>query len=134
TLAKCCNPLPGDDIVGYITRGRGVTIHRRDCPNLLARTDRERLIQVDWGVAKRQTYPVKIEVSAYDRGGLLRDIAAVVADEKASMSAVNARTDKRDNTAIFTATLEIEDIDQLSRILTRIYRLPNVLEVRRQTH
>ncbi len=134
TLAKCCNPLPGDEIVGYITRGRGVTIHRRDCPNLLARTDRERLIQVDWGVAKRQTYPVKIEVSAYDRGGLLRDIAAVVADEKASMSAVNARTDKRDNTAIFTATLEIEDIDQLSRILTRIYRLPNVLEVRRQTH
>ncbi len=134
TLAKCCNPLPGDEIVGYITRGRGVTIHRKDCPNILARTDRERLIQVDWGVAKRQTYPVKIEVSAYDRGGLLRDIAAVVADEKASMSAVNARTDKRDNTAIFTATLEIEDIDQLSRILTRIYRLPNVLEVRRQTH
>ena len=134
TLAKCCNPLPGDDIVGYITRGRGVTIHRRDCPNILARTDRERLIQVDWGVARRQTYPVKIEVSAYDRGGLLRDIAAVVADEKASMSAVNARTDKRDNTAIFTATLEIEDIAQLSRILTRIYRLPNVLEVRRQTH
>lgn len=133
-LAKCCNPLPGDDIVGYITRGRGVTIHRKDCPNILARTDRERLIQVDWGVAKRQTYPVKIEVSAYDRGGLLRDIAAVVADEKASMSAVNARTDKRDNTAIFTATLEIEDIAQLSRILTRIYRLPNVLEVRRQTH
>lgn len=134
TLAKCCNPLPGDDIVGYITRGRGVTIHRRDCPNILARTDRERLIQVDWGVARRQTYPVKIEVSAYDRGGLLRDIAAVVADEKASMSAVNARTDKRDNTAIFTATLEIEDIAQLSRILTRIYRLPNVLEVHRQTH
>ncbi len=134
SLAKCCNPLPGDEIVGYITRGRGVTIHRRDCPNVLARTDRERLIQVDWGTAKRQTYPVKIEVSAYDRGGLLRDIAAVVADEKANMSAVNARTDKRDNMAIFTATLEIEDIDQLSRILTRIYRLPNVLEVRRQTH
>lgn len=133
TLGRCCNPLPGDDIVGYITRGRGVTIHRRDCPNILSRTDRERLIQVDWGSAKRQTYPVKIEVSAYDRGGLLRDIASVVAEEEASMSAVNARTEKRDNSAVFTATLEIEDIEQLSRILARIYRLPNVLEVRRQT-
>jgi GTP pyrophosphokinase len=133
TLARCCNPLPGDEIVGYITRGRGVTIHRQDCPNILSRSDRERFIQVDWGSAKRQTYPVKVEVSAYDRGGLLRDIASVVAEEKASMSAVNARTEKKDNTAVFTATLEIEDIEQLSRILTRIYRLPNVLEVRRQT-
>ena len=133
TLGKCCNPLPGDEIVGYITRGRGVTIHRQDCPNILSRTDRERLIQVDWGSAKRQTYPVKIEVNAYDRGGLLRDIASVVTEEEASMSAVNARTEKKDNSAVFTATLEIEDIAQLSRILARIYRLPNVLEVRRQT-
>jgi GTP pyrophosphokinase len=133
TLGRCCNPLPGDEIVGYITRGRGVTIHRQDCPNILSRTDRERFIQVDWGGAKRQTYPVKVEVSAYDRGGLLRDIASVVAEEKASMSTVNARTEKKDNSAVFTATLEIEDIAQLSRILTRIYRLPNVLEVRRQT-
>jgi len=132
-LAKCCNPLPGDEIIGYITRGRGVTIHRRDCPNILSKPDKERLIAVDWGSTAKQTYPVKIQVTAYDRGGLLRDIASVVADESTSMSSVNARTDKKDNMAILTATLEITDIAQLSRTLTRIYQLPNVLEVRRLT-
>jgi len=130
-LGKCCRPLPGDDIIGYITRGRGVTIHRRDCPNVLARPDKERLIEVSWGASERQTYPVDIEVVAYDRGGLLRDIASVVADEAVSISAVNVRTEKKDNTAVLTATLEIAEIAQLSRILTRIYSLPNVLEARR---
>ena len=133
TLARCCNPLPGDEIIGYITRGRGVTIHRKDCPNILSKPDKERLIAVDWGSTMKQTYPVKIQVMAYDRGGLLRDIASVVADEGTSMSAVNARTDKKDNMAILTATMEITDIAQLSRTLSRIYQLPNVLEVRRLT-
>jgi (p)ppGpp synthase/HD superfamily hydrolase len=132
TLAKCCRPLPGDEIVGYITRGRGVTVHRSDCPNVLSRPDRERLIKVDWGSTKQQMYPVNIQVIAYDRGGLFRDIASVVADESVNMSAVTVRTEKKDNTAVFTATLEIADIAQLSRILTRIYSLPNVLEARRQ--
>lgn len=130
-LGKCCRPLPGDDIVGYITRGRGVTIHRRDCPNVLSRRDKERLIEVEWGRSERQTYPVEVEIVAYDRGGLLRDIASVVADEGVSISAVNVRTEKKDHTAVLTATLEIADIAQLSRILTRIYSLPNVLEARR---
>ncbi len=132
-LAHCCHPLPGDHIVGYITRGRGVTVHRQDCPNILRVNDRERLIEVDWGIEATDTYPVNVRVEAYDRQGLLRDIAAVVADEAISMSAANIVTHKKDHRATMTVTLEIADIDQLSRVLTRIERLPNVVAARRQS-
>lgn len=132
-LARCCNPLPGDDVVGYITRGRGVTIHRRDCPNVLRTSDQERLIEVDWGTEVIETHPVNIRVEAYDRQGLLRDIASVVADEAINLSAANVVTHKKDHMATMMVTLEIADIDQLSRVLARIERLPNVVEARRQT-
>jgi RelA/SpoT family (p)ppGpp synthetase len=131
-LARCCNPLPGDDIIGYVTRGRGVTIHRRDCLNILRREDTERFIEVDWGRGIQQTYPVVIRVIAYDREGLLRDIAGVVADEKINMSAASVVTRKKENMATITATLEITDIAQLSRVLAKIDQLPNVLEAKRQ--
>jgi len=131
-LARCCNPLPGDDIVGYITRGRGVTIHRQDCPNILRVKDQERLIEVDWGLEAIETYPVNVRVEAYDRQGLLRDIASVVADESINLSAANVVTRKKDHMATMMVTLEITDIDQLSRVLARIERLPNVVEARRQ--
>jgi len=132
SVARCCNPLPGDNIIGYVTRGRGVTIHRRDCPNILRRKDKERLIEVDWGAAAQQTYPVTIRVEAYDRTGLLRDIANLVADEKVNLRDAAAVTGVNDNMAIITATLEIAGIAQLSRILTKIERLPNVIEARRR--
>jgi GTP pyrophosphokinase len=132
-LARCCDPLPGDAIVGYITRGRGVTIHRRDCANVLRTNDRERLIEVDWGRDVAKTHPVNVRVEAYDRQGLLRDIASVVADEAINLSAANVMTRKKDNMATMMVTLEIADIDQLSRVLARIERLPNVVEARRQT-
>jgi len=131
-LARCCNPLPGDDIIGYVTRGRGVTIHRKDCLNILRREDTERFIEVDWGEGIQQTYPVVIRVIAYDREGLLRDIAGVVADEKINMSAANVATRKKENMATITATIEITDIAQLSRVLAKIDQLPNVLEAKRQ--
>ncbi len=133
-LARCCNPLPGDDIVGYVTRGRGVTVHRRDCPNVLSRStggEAERFIEVGWGQDVQQTYPVMIQVRAWDRSGLLRDIAAVVADEEVSLSAASVTTRKKENIATITATLEITGIAQLSRILAKVERLPNVLEARR---
>jgi GTP pyrophosphokinase len=132
-VAGCCNPLPGDDIVGYITRGRGVTIHRQDCPNILRMNDRERLIEVDWGIEVTETHPVNVRVEAYDRHGLLRDIASVVADEAINLSAANVVTRKKDHMATMLVTLEITDISQLSRVLARIERLPNVVEARRQT-
>ncbi len=135
TLAQCCRPVPGDsNIVGYITRGRGVTIHRRDCPNILRFDDerRERLIEVDWDVTGDKTYPVDVQIEAFDRPGLLRDITAVVANEKINLSQVNVTTAKKDHTATLLATLEIANIDQLSRVLALIEQLPNVLRARRR--
>lgn len=130
SLAQCCHPVPGDPIIGYITRGRGVKVHRRDCPNILRGEEEERLIQVSWG-SQQATYPVSVKITAYDRGGLLRDIGAVVAGESLSMSSVNVGTNK--HIATILTTIEIYDVAQLSRLLDKLERLPNVIEVRRQT-
>ena len=131
----CCNPLPGDPVVGYITRGRGVTIHRTTCPNISAvlhHGDSNRLVEVQWATQKEETYPVSIQVVAYDRAGLLRDFSNLVADEKINMVFVEAVTGQKDNLAQINATLEIFDVSQLTRILTKIDRLPNVVESRRR--
>ncbi|HKK13279.1 MAG TPA: GTP diphosphokinase [Gammaproteobacteria bacterium] len=133
-LARCCKPVPEDPVVGYVTRGRGVTIHRSDCPNILrlSGADRERLLEVDWGGGERQVYPVDVEVQAYDRQGLLRDISAILANEKVNVMGVNTVTSKHDYIARMDLSLEISDIGQLSRVLGRISQLPNVLEARRR--
>jgi GTP diphosphokinase / guanosine-3',5'-bis(diphosphate) 3'-diphosphatase len=128
-LAKCCKPVPGDPIVGFVTRGRGVTVHHHNCVNIVHSNETERLIEVSWGTSQR-TYPVTIKISAYDRDGLLRDIATVVAGEGVSMSSVHVTTNK--NLATFIATLEIAGTAQLSKLMDRIERLPNVIEVKRQ--
>jgi RelA/SpoT family (p)ppGpp synthetase len=130
-LARCCHPMPPDDIIGFVTRGRGVAIHRRDCPNVL-KLNPERLLQVDWGSTSPGLLRVKIRVQAYDRSGLLRDIAEILADEKINLEDASAVTARQDNLALITATLELRDAEQLSRVLTRIDRLPNVVDVRRQ--
>ncbi|TKJ30523.1 MAG: (p)ppGpp synthetase [Chloroflexi bacterium B3_Chlor] len=135
-LGGCCNPLPGDEIIGYITRGRGVTIHRQDCANVLRVLrdgDRERLIEVDWGGDLGTAYPVLVEVTAYDRKGLLKDIAAVLDTEDVNMTSATINTIRKDQIATIVATLEITGMDQLSRVLTKIESLTNVLEARRQT-
>ena len=129
TLANCCKPVPGDPIIGFVTRGRGVMVHHRNCANIVHSHETERLIEVSWGSSQR-TYPVTIKISAYDRGGLLRDVAAVVAAENVNMSSVNVAVNK--NLATFLATLEIAGTAQLSKVMDRIERLPNVIEVKRQ--
>lgn len=136
-LAQCCRPQPDDPspIVGYVTRGRGVTIHKWDCPNILIRTNKnevERLIEVDWGTTQKRIYPVVIKVRAWDRDGLLRDIATVVAEEGVNMRKVNSVSVQKTNLATLTATLEITAFSQLISILDKIERLPNVIEVTRQ--
>jgi GTP pyrophosphokinase len=134
-LAQCCRPVAGDTgIIGYITRGRGVTIHREDCSNVLHLRDKapERLIAVDWGQQENMTYPVDVHIEAFDRPGLLRDITAIVASERINMSAVNVTTKKKEHKAILFATLDIVNIDQLSRLLAKIEQLPNVLQVQRR--
>jgi GTP pyrophosphokinase len=134
STARCCRPVPNDPIVGYITRGRGVTIHRRDCGNVLRMEgeDRKRLIEVEWGVPLEAGYTVELFVQAYDRSGLLRDITAVLANEKINLSGVNTLTDKRDGIARMNLVMEIMNIAQLSRVLTQIGQLPNVVEARRK--
>lgn len=127
-MARCCNPAPGDEIIGYVTRGRGATIHRRDCPNILRVRDRERLVHVSWGEARR-TYPIPVQIKAYDRDGLMKDVSTVISDENINMTGVNVGVSK--NLAIFDLTLEVRDIAELSRVLDRLENLPNVLEAKR---
>jgi GTP pyrophosphokinase len=131
-VAGCCHPLPGDPVVGYVTRGRGITIHRQDCRNILYLEDKERLIEVDWGEDIKQVFPVMIQVLAYDRTGLMRDITEITAEERINITAANVATHPKDHTAVITATLEINSIVQLSRVLAKIERLPNVFEARRK--
>ncbi len=128
TNARCCNPAPGDLIIGYITRGRGATIHRQDCPNILRIQDRERLVRVTWGEAK-STYPVPVRIKAYDRNGLMKDVSTLITDEGINMSSINVETSH--NLAIFDLTLEVHDIAELSRVLDRLENLPNVTEAKR---
>ncbi len=131
-LARCCNPIPGDPIIGYVTKGRGVTIHRQDCPNVLHLKERERLIKVEWGSRDSRRYPVTIVVIAYDREGLFKDIATVVANEGVNIASAEIRTRKKDNRATIRATLEITSASQLTRILDKLVRLHNVVEAYRQ--
>jgi len=132
TMARCCNPVPGDDIVGYITRGRGATVHRKDCPNILRLRERERLVRVAWGEPKR-TYPVSVQIKAYDRDGLARDVSNLIANEGINMGLVQAGVDhgSKLSLAMLDIILEVRDVDQLTRVLTRIEQLPNVMEVHR---
>jgi guanosine-3',5'-bis(diphosphate) 3'-pyrophosphohydrolase len=128
-MAVCCKPVPGDPIVGYITRGKGVTIHRADCSNISNLRDTERLIAVSWGRAQ-QTYPVVVHIEAFDRAGVLRDIAGVVADLGINMSSVNVTT--RDSTANVIATMGVQNLSQLSMLLNKLQSLRSVLDAHRE--
>ena len=133
SIAQCCSPVPGDPIVGYITVGRGVTVHRDDCMNLLQLREQEasRIIEVDWGPAPEARYPVTIEIEAYDRSGLLNDVTSVLANRKLNVVSMQTQSHNDTHTASMTLTVEIGDIDQLSRLLASIRQLPNVMDVYR---
>jgi GTP pyrophosphokinase len=133
-MAQCCKPLPYDPIQGFITRGRGVSIHRQDCPNLLelGNVSPERLIEVDWGGKAETVYAVDIRIDAYDRPALLRDISSILANEKVNVLAVQTKTDPKTVISRMALTLEIADVMQLSRVLDRINQLHNIIEARRK--
>ena len=127
--ARCCNPAPGDEIIGYVTRGRGVTIHRADCPTALALKMRDpgRFIVASWGPkAREQRYTVPIRIEAIDRHGLLRDVAETIAQTGANIVHADVRTDQ-DLRAIFDMRVQVRDITELQRILVRLESLPNVI-------
>jgi GTP pyrophosphokinase len=134
-LARCCRPVPPDPITGYITQGRGVSIHRQDCPNALrlAATDGARVIDVSWSSGSVSTYPVDIQVDAYDRQGLLRDISLVLANEKVNVIGVNTYSDRETSIAHMRLTIEVADAGKLGRVLSRLGQVHNVVDVRRRS-
>jgi GTP pyrophosphokinase len=134
TLARCCQPLPGDAIVGFITRGRGVSIHRADCPSFarLRARDASRAIEVEWGGARSQAYEVDLLVRGYDRKWLHKDVTNVIASANVHLLAVNTRIDPASGLATMNFAVRVADFEQLSMLLSRLASVPNVIEARRQ--
>ncbi len=132
-IAGCCKPVPGDDVVGYISVGRGVTVHRRHCKELnrLMEIHGERVLDVSWSADTASTYPVEVYIKAYDRQGLLRDITSVLANERVNVTAINTKSNKSDNTATMTLNMDISSLASLGDVLARINQLSNVIDVRR---
>lgn len=133
TIANCCMPVPSDEIIGFITKDRGVSVHRIDCKNILHLKEKEqsRLIEVEWGDSDTHGYPVQILINANDRHGLLSDITGTLSDDKINVIAVNTMSNKKDQTARMAVTIEIRDLQQLTRIMDKISQLRNVIDVSR---
>jgi GTP pyrophosphokinase len=135
SFARCCRPVPPEPIAGYITLGRGVSIHRANCANLLRLRDAQpqRVLAVDWGrPSPERTFPVAVAIHAFDRKGLARDISAVLADEHIGITTMNLATNPAENTATVDLTVTVHGLDELSRLLSRFAGLPNVISARRR--
>jgi GTP pyrophosphokinase len=134
-LARCCRPVPPEAIVGYITQGRGVSIHRQDCRNFrnLHSRQPERVIEVEWGDAADIYYPAELVVYAYDRQGLLRDVTSVLADEKISIDDARTSTDRQRMQAVTELRISVPGLAALSRVISKLEQLPNVTSVRRKS-
>ncbi|WP_017381616.1 RelA/SpoT family protein [Paenisporosarcina sp. TG-14] len=136
-LSRCCRPVPGDEIVGFITKGRGVSVHRNDCPNVLVANGNERIIEVEWSdqltTMNRKEYQVDIEISAFDRSGLLNEVMQVVNESKTNISAVSGKAD-RDKIATIHMTLMITNTAHLIKIVERIKQIPDIHSVQRMTN
>ena len=131
-LSKCCNPLPGDEIVGYITKGRGVSVHRKDCANVKNLLSEEaRMIDVYWADAEKTKYSVDIEIYGNERNGLLADIIREIESSKSKLLAVTSRAN-REKIAITEVTVEVENIEELNKILKQIRKIDSVYEVKRR--
>lgn len=134
SIAKCCQPVPGDKVLGYVTRGDGITIHRASCPNILYQqnTAAERIVEVAWGVDKEQTYPMTVLINAFDRKGLLKDISSVFADEGVNVSGMSTRSERSDHSVHMEVNVEVANLEQMSKLLAKLDQLPNVLSVKRK--
>jgi GTP pyrophosphokinase len=135
SFARCCRPVPPEPIAGYITLGRGVSIHRANCANLLRLRDAQplRVLSVDWGrPSPERTFPVAVAIHAFDRKGLARDVSAVLADEHISVATMNVASHPGESTATVDLTVTVHGLDELSRLLSRFAGLPNVISARRR--
>ena len=135
-LSRCCAPLPGDPIVGFITRGRGVTVHRADCPNLAhySRREAERIMPLEWTLSKEAYFPVVIQVDSLDRVGLLSDITGIISSAHTNIIEARVRTGGKPKMARFTLTLEVQDLEHLKVVMGRVSALSDVLRVDRARH
>jgi len=133
TLAHCCSPVAGEPVRGYITRGKGVTVHRSSCVNMRNAAEPERFVDVEWEGNGRQLYPVGIKIQAWDRTGLLRDIAGVIAESKINVSGADVQV-KDDKTAVISTVVEIQNLTQLSRLLERLEGVRDVHSVARDAN
>lgn len=133
-MARCCQPLPGEDVIGYITLGRGVSVHRKDCSNVIHASDKqqERFLEVHWGNRSRTHYGVEVVIKAFDRPNLLRDITVILSNETIHVCSLNTTTDRQTNLTHIKLNLEIDGLTTLSRLLAKIKQTANVLEARRQ--
>ncbi|SPW25905.1 GTP pyrophosphokinase [Edwardsiella tarda] len=132
-IARCCQPIPGDEIVGFITQGRGISIHRADCDQLdeLRRHAPERIIDAVWGESYSSGYALVVRVTANDRSGLLRDITTILANEKVNVLGVASRSDTKQQMATIDMEIEIYNLQVLGRVLAKLNQLPDVLDARR---
>ncbi len=133
-FARCCRPVPPEPIVGYITQGRGVSIHRQDCGNFLGLNTRhpERIVEISWGEQESGSYPVDLSLHSFDRAGLIRDITAVLADDGANVMNMTSRTDKKTSQVVMDLSIEIKDLPTLSAVISKLEQVPNVVSVRRK--
>lgn len=129
-ISRCCTPVPGDQIIGFITRGRGVSVHRLDCPNVLTDECTERLIDVEWDTDFKHNFHVEIEITGNDRSGLLNDVLQVVAETKTNIAAVSGKSDKN-RVATIHMTISISNVDHLLKVVERIKRIKDIYSVRR---
>jgi GTP pyrophosphokinase len=132
-MARCCQPVPGDAIAGYITRGRGVSIHRQDCKQFrnLQRRQPERVLDVRWSSGPRSRYPSRIIVEAWDRHELIKDIGTLLAAEKVNVTAMNAHQPEAGGSVKIELTVQVEDFDQLAALLNRLQTIPSVTDAKR---
>ncbi len=135
TLAKCCQPVPGDKVLGFVTRGTGITIHREQCPNILYQRNAagERVVEVAWGVEREHTYPMNIVIEAFDRKGLLKDVSTILADERINVLEMSTRSELKDHSVQMEAKIEVAGLEVMSKILAKLDQLPNVLSVCRKS-
>ncbi|MBT8336608.1 MAG: (p)ppGpp synthetase, partial [Gemmatimonadetes bacterium] len=128
--ARCCNPVPGDDVVGFVTRGRGVAIHRRSCANILSTREPERLVDIDWGTDGDDTHAVDVEIRATDHAGLMGELTRLVTAIGVNINSARAES-SRGRSAFLRFSLDCRSADQVAQVIARIDRHPDVLEVRR---
>jgi len=134
-FANCCKPLPGDDVIGFITKGSGVTVHKRDCSNIMALPEeqRARLIEVEWGSASDALFQAELLITGYDRTGLLRDISNVLANDKINLLNINSSTDKKELVVISRLLIEVRSVEQLIQVIDKLSQIPNVQSVQRSS-